>query len=752
MRRIMDHFFFGLAMRPPRGFTLSLRHLLIVLTAIGLLPLAALGAWSVHAAGAYHQREQERALLDLARALSSAVDAELDGTVATLSSMARTPAVDAGDMHAFYDTVVDQVHTQPEWLGVNLADADGRMLWRSYAAYGAAPAPVADPDSLHQVLALRRPVVGRIARGKGGQAAVPVRIPLADRAGHQYALTAVIRPDRILRVILRQQVPPGSIISVLDASGTVVARSLNHAHTVAGQPSAMLARRIRSGQPEAVAVAVTLEGETVLSAYTKLSRYGWTVAVGAPPAAWAAAPTRSFLVYGIGILLSLALSIGLASLLARRIVRHIGALQRGAAALGAAPSADAKADADAIAAALPVSHVREIGAMAAALRAAAGQRAAHEAERARLLASLEDALAQARQAGRAKDEFLAVLGHELRNPLSPIVGALDLMDLRDEAANRRERGIMRRQVSHLKHLVDDLLDVSRIAAGKLRLDVGPVNLADLARHAVAARPDQPVRLRVADAAPAHGIWVHGDEHRLNQVLGNLLSNAARFGSTATDVTLDVVDRAARLTVDDNGIGMTPDLAARVFEPFYQAPQQLARGTGGLGLGLAIVHRIVELHGGAITARSAGPGRGSRFEVTLPLGAAPHDDTAPAPAAHAQPLRVLLVDDNEDAATLTAAVLRRYGHEVRTAHTAAGALALVAAWVPQVALLDIGLPDMDGHALAVALRTAVGSSLRLVALSGYGKLPDVTAADFDLYLTKPASTEDLQRALQVTADA
>lgn len=724
-------------------FTLSLRHLLILLTAIGLLPLAVLGAWSVHAAGAYHQREQERALLDLARALSSAVDAELDGTVATLSSMARTPAVDAGDMRAFYATAVEQAKAQPEWIGVNLLDAEGRMLWRTNAPLDAPPVPVADPPSLRQALALRRPVVGHIALGKGGHAAVPVRIPLADLAGHQYALTAIVRPDRILRVIARQQVPAGSVITVLDAGGAIVARSLNHDGTVARQPGQRLAQRIRSGIPEDVATSVTLEGDTVLSAYTMLSRYGWTVAVGAPSAAWEAVPSRGFVLYGIGILLSLALSIGLASWLARRIVHHIGVLQRGAAALGGAPSSPG----DASAPDLPASRIREIGAMATALEAAAGRRAAYEAERARLLASLEEALAQARQAGRAKDEFLAVLGHELRNPLSPIVGALDLMDMRDEPSGRRERGIMRRQVAHLKHLVDDLLDVSRIAAGKLRIEIGPVNLADVARHAVAALPGQPIRLSAPDA-----VWVHGDEHRLAQVLGNLLSNAARFGSTATEIVLDTADGHARLLVADNGVGMTPDLAARVFEPFYQAPQPLARATGGLGLGLAIVHRIVELHGGTITASSAGPGQGSRFEMTLPLGAAVQDTAAPAQAEATQALQVLIVDDNEDAAVLTAAVLARFGHAVRTAHTAAAALALLDGWMPQVALLDIGLPDMDGHALAAALRRRAGPGLRLVALSGYGRPAGTTVTDFDLYLSKPASIEDLQRALGPVATA
>jgi signal transduction histidine kinase/ActR/RegA family two-component response regulator len=730
-------------MHAQRAPTLSLRHLLILLTAIGLLPLAALGAWSVHLAAEYHQSEQERTLLDLARALSSAVDAELDGTVATLASMARTPALDEGDVRAFYPIARDQALAQPEWLGVILADAQGRMLFRTTAPLDAPPQPVADPASLRLALVLRRPVIGHLSRGKGGRPAVPVRYPAIDAAGHAYVLTAVVQPDRVMRVIARQQVPAGSMITVLDSDGTIVARSSGEPDRAGSPPSPTLARLIRLNGPEGVGATRTIEGEAAATAYTRMSRYGWTVAVGAPPAGWVGGARQGFVWYAAGIVLSLALSIGLASLLAGRLVRRIGTLETGFAALGA--GADL---------AVPRSRIREIDAMGAALREAGAQRAERERERgslmdtlAQVLAKREEALDQARQAGRAKDEFLAVLGHELRNPLAPIAGALDLMDLRNDEGSRRERGIMRRQVAHLKHLVDDLLDVSRIASGKLRIESAPVDLAAVARHAVAALPDQPIRLDVPDA-----LWVDGDEHRLVQVLGNLLSNAARFGSTDTRVVLECVDGEARLAVSDNGIGMDAALAERVFEPFYQAPQPLVRHSG-LGLGLAIVRRIVELHGGRVSAHSDGPGRGSRFEIRLPLGTPAAGAAPPAAHADAAPLKVLVVDDNEDAAALTAAVLRQLGHDVRTAHTAAAALDVQADWPPDAAVLDIGLPDMDGYTLAAAMRRAAGGKpLRLAALTGYGRQAGVAAhspvdtAAFDLHLTKPATVDDLRRAL------
>jgi len=725
-------------MRSSSGFTLSLRRLLIVLSAIGLLPLALLGLWSLHLAGQYQQREQERAMLDQARALSSAVDAELDGAVATLASMARTPAMDAADLHAYYEAARAQVAAQPEWLSVILTDAQGNILFRTTSPFGTTGGRVADPESLQQLLAVQRPLVGRVTFGPRGRAAFPVRVPIRDGEGRLYALTAVIQPDRILRVIERQQTPEGSVIGVLDAAGSVVARSLNQAQSVTRPPSASLVELIRQSAPEGVAPTTTLEGDAVVSAYTRVSHYGWTVAVGVPRNAVGAAAFQGVAIYGWGLAASLLASIGAAWLLSARIARTFRSLQQGAAALDAGESAQ-----------VAPSRVTEFALMGEAIEAAAARRAAHEAERSRLLASLEAALAASREASQAKDEFLAMLGHELRNPLSPIVASLDLMDLRGDASSARERTIMRRQVQHMKRLVDDLLDVSRIATGKMDIELRPLNLADLVRHAATVRAGMMVELAAPEA-----LWVAGDENRLAQVLNNLLSNAERFGNGVVRIGLSAHEGRARLEVADGGIGMAPELLARVFEPFYQAPQQLARSTGGLGLGLAIVRKIVELHGGAIRAHSDGPGCGSRFVVELPLTAAAACAPAVESTAQASRQRVLVVDDNVDAATSTALVLEQLGHEVRVAHSATAALAECLRYQPTVAILDIGLPDMDGYALAAAVRQTAGAP-RLVALTGYGQEADLgraSAAGFDLHLTKPATLDDLRRAVSAPAVA
>jgi len=728
-------------MHAHRGRSLPLRHLLILLTAIGLLPLALLGIWSIHVASEYRQREQERAMLDLARALSSAVDAELDSTVAALSGLARSPAMVAGDIRSFYDVARNQAATQPNWLGVFLADRDGTALFRTNAAFGSAMPPAADPESLQQALILHRAVVGRMILGARGNAAAAVRIPITDGHANTYVLSAIVKPDRILRVIERQQAPSDSLIAVIDATGHIVARSKNQERYVAQAITPAMRELMRKHGQEGTGPTSTKEGDPVATAYTSLSRYGWTVIVNSPAAGLRSAFLQGAGTYAAGVGISLAICIALAYWLSWRIVAAFNHLRRAAAAVGAGRPFS-----------VPHSRIRELGRMGRALEAAGHQRARHELERSRLLASLEAALEQARRAGQAKDEFLAVLGHELRNPLSPIVASLDLMDMRDEAGARRERAIMRRQVTHLKRLVDDLLDVSRIASGKLNLHLRPLDLAETVRHTVAALPGLAITLEAPDT-----LWIEGDDSRLVQVLNNLLSNAARFGSTATHVSLaaDQVAGLARLTVEDNGIGMDASLLSRVFEPFYQAPQTLARRTGGLGLGLAIVRKIVELHGGSVSAASAGPDRGSRFEVLLPLAAAPAKPAPSAPAAAQKTWRILLVDDNEDAAAGTGTLLRQLGHGVDIAHNAMQALAAARARPPDVAILDIGLPDMDGYQLAAALRQEHGKALRLVALSGYGQQADIERArdaGFDLHLTKPATLEDLVRALQPASPA
>jgi len=360
----------------------------------------------------------------------------------------------------------------------------------------------------------------------------------------------------------------------------------------------------------------------------------------------------------------------------------------------------------------------------------------------------------AERASRAKDDFLAMLGHELRNPLAPIVMALELMRLRGDQSLVKERSVIERQVHHLVRLIDDLLDVSRIARGKVRLERRAVDIAEVVARAVeqtqATVSDAGHELHV-DVEP--GIIADVDPARLAQVIANLVTNAAKYTPAGGRLELRASATPARITiaVRDNGAGIAPELLPRVFDLFIQGEQGRDRAHGGLGIGLAVAKAIVELHGGVIRGESAGQGAGSVFTVDLPR--LPHVRLRSEPvaiAADRTALRIVVVDDNRDACELLAEAMRELGHEVHIAHDGPGGLRVTSEVVPDVAILDLGLPGMDGYELARAVReTLADRSPRLIALSGYGQPADrrrSADAGFSAHLIKPTSLHALEQLL------
>jgi signal transduction histidine kinase/ActR/RegA family two-component response regulator len=373
---------------------------------------------------------------------------------------------------------------------------------------------------------------------------------------------------------------------------------------------------------------------------------------------------------------------------------------------------------------------------------------------------LEVARSKAESSDRAKDEFLAMLGHELRNPLSPIVTALELMKLKGDSASR-ERKVIERQVAHLMRLVDDLLDVSRVARGKIALRKEAIALSSVVAKAVEmASPLLEQRAHRLDIEVPEGLRLHGDETRLAQVFANLLSNAAKYTDAGGHITVRASTSAGRVRVSviDDGVGIAPELLPRVFDMFVQGHRSVDRGQGGMGLGLALVRNLVKLHGGEVSVHSEGLGRGSQFTVELPLLAeaevvAPVAKAEPDVARAAVPMRILVVDDNVDAAITLGDLLRDVGHSVMVAHDGPSALEASARFQPELAILDIGLPVMDGYELAARLRERFKEqSPYLVALTGYGQPSDrerSSAAGFDLHLVKPI---DATRLLDVIEQA
>jgi len=381
-------------------------------------------------------------------------------------------------------------------------------------------------------------------------------------------------------------------------------------------------------------------------------------------------------------------------------------------------------------------------------------------------AALEASTQALQEANHRKDEFLAMLAHELRNPLAPIRTAVQLLRLKElaEPHRSRARDVIERQVEHLVNLIDDLLDVSRITRGMITLQLEPVLLGAIVARAVeTARPAIDTHRHALEIdLPDELISIEGDKTRLVQVIANILHNAAKFTDPGGLIRLNVrrEGQYAVINISDTGIGIAPELLPRIFDLFTQVHSRSERAQGGLGIGLALVRRLTEMHGGSVTVHSEGAGRGAEFVVRLPVMALQvaglssqkrESGTIP----QIDPQRILVADDNHDAAEALSLQLRLAGHEVRTAHDGVEALALAEAFEPDIVLLDLGMPKMDGYEVARRVRMRPGGRrMKLIALTGWGQQQDrdrTSAAGFDAHLVKPVAEVHLFRALAVAVD-
>jgi signal transduction histidine kinase/ActR/RegA family two-component response regulator len=457
---------------------------------------------------------------------------------------------------------------------------------------------------------------------------------------------------------------------------------------------------------------------------------GWMLLVGLQDSSLDA--TETVWLMGAGVAAGIALALLLAAALARKIASPITSLAAATKALVSGARFE-----------LPRAvRIREIAEAAEALDKAA--------------AAVRSREAAARDAERAKDEFLAMLSHELRNPLATLASAAYLLRRSAaDAASGQAADTVSRQVQHMTRLIEDLLDLSRITKGKLSLSRRPLDLAQVARQAVE-------ELRAAGRLEQHRIqlelepaWARADEARIEQIAANLIGNALKNTPENGEIAISV--RRARdsvlLSVRDSGVGMAPELAARVFDLFVQGERE--HGRGGLGIGLALVKQLAELHGGSAAAVSAGLGRGAEFIVSLPAIEAPAEQAAPPPPARKATRgghRILLIEDHDDTRRNLCAALALDGHQVREAADGNAAIRSAAEFNPEVAIIDVGLPGPNGFQVAQTLRGASGTPIVLIALTGYTQ-PDALRrareAGFDEYVTKPIAPERLSRLIEAT---
>jgi signal transduction histidine kinase/ActR/RegA family two-component response regulator len=542
----------------------------------------------------------------------------------------------------------------------------------------------------------------------------------------------VLNPESLLPVLERQPIDRQWLVTAFDSQKTVVARSRGLAEALGRPVSPEFAAVVDRGGGEGWTITHTLEGEPVYTAYARSPLTAWGVGIGIPLEAVDAPLRRSLIAIAAGGLGCAGLALAVAVLVGRRVTAPMAALAAAARRFGegGALGADAPAGVD------EVEDVRRAFVGAAAL---VRQRAE-----------------EAAVAARAKDEFLAILSHELRTPLNAVYGWARM--LQDMAFNTPQQAhaldVIVRQSNAQLQLIDNLLDVSRVVTGKMRLDVRPTDLPAVIEQAIdAVRPAADAKGMTVDPPAA---LIMADAARLQRVIWNLVMNGVKFTLRGgrVDVRVDATGAHATIVVSDTGAGIPADVLPFVFEPFRQADSSSTRAHGGLGLGLALVRQIVELHGGTVTARSDGPGRGATFTVTLPRAAAPAPSgplaasAAPRGGARLHGLRVLVVDDDPDATELTGTILTAAGATVLLAHSGAEALDALSTWRPDVLVSDVGMPVTDGYALIreVRARDATdGGRTPAVALTAYGRAQDRAAAltaGFDMHVPKPVDPGEL----------
>jgi len=724
---------------------IPLRRRLLALAAAGIVPIAAMSAIGFYLLLRQQQVQAERVGLELARALATAVDAELRSSTSVLEALATTAALDRNDTSGFRERAQRVLNTQPNWAAVLLADPAGHRLMDTRFA-SPAPQPLAEPLSFDTVVRTRAPAVGNLAKGLDGSLLFPVRVPVLRNGELRYVLTAVVKPEEILDVVKRQQVPSDWVISIFDANGLRVARSRAHPENLGGQAAVTLQKLMASGADEGFGMTFSLEGDRIYASYSRLKDSGWSAAPGIPATLVEGAALRSLATYAGGVLLSVALGTFAALWVARSINQPISQLRAAAQALGRGEELKP-----------PTTSIQEIRDVSDALVTAAAQRE-------ELLRKEQEARGAAEEAGRAKDQFLAVLSHELRTPLNAVYGWARMLRsgrLHEDGAERALDAILRNANAQVQ-LIDDLLDVSRVITGKMRLDVRPVDLhavidgaLDAVRPAAEAKEIRLQKVLDARAGPAIG-----DPSRLQQVVWNLLANAVKFTPKGgrVQVHLQFVNSHVEIVVSDTGQGITPEILPYIFERFRQADSSSTRAHAGLGLGLALVKHLVELHGGSVVAHSAGRGQGSTFVVKLPVTIA----RLPAPQSHptassmdALPegarlddLRVLVVDDDSDALELAAAILKGAGASVRTCRSATEALEVLPQLRPHVLVSDIEMPGEDGYSLIKKVRTLDrerGGHTPAVALTAYGRVQDRMAsltAGYSMHVPKPVDPGEL----------
>jgi signal transduction histidine kinase/ActR/RegA family two-component response regulator len=724
---------------------MKIRSQLVVLVLAAIAPVAMFAAITTFQLWQLQREAYEQRLLERVSALRLALDTELKGTIGTLRSLADSADFDPGagplQAHAHFERLT----VRPEWITMGLVDAQGDTLVR-VDGEGAPPGLKLDEPTAAAVLSTRAPAISNLVSFENGRVLVTfVAVPVL-RKNRLNGIVYVGVEHRGWHDFLKgYPIAEDATLTLNDRNGVIIARTLNDEQWAGKRSTAGFWDRT-VGNADGVFHNVGLEGQGFYSAFSRSEQAGWVLGTGVPSKDVEAGLSVPTTLLGLGIAAAIVFASLLALFLGRRVADTVTALANYAKSM-AAPSRPSPS------APLPIVEAETIRVALdeAAVKLDARERSVNEA-----LEREARSRAAAEHANQAKDQFLAMLGHELRNPLSAISAAVTVLDMtRDPDADRRARAIVRRQLRHLTEIVNDLLDVSRLTIGKVALNRRPLDLALVVRHVVATFRDSGRCEHLKIETALTPVSVIADETRIEQVVGNLLDNACKYTPTGGHVVISVepIGNDAELSVRDDGSGIVPDLLPHVFDLFAQGQRTIDRAQGGLGLGLTVVRRLVELHGGSVAAESAGTNRGSTFTVRLPRAEAqaPVESSSDAQPALAT-RRVVLVEDNADSRDVVSTLLRMKGHDVEIAVDGPAGLAALDSREVDVALVDIGLPGFDGAELARRVRGRTGGrDLILIALTGYGTPEDratALAAGFDAFLVKPFDLHAFEAAVEV----
>ena len=735
---------------------MRIRIYIALMVAAIMLPLLLASAFAVNQIRVEEKAASLASLHKTVDAVSLTVDRDIQASIAAMMALGNSEHLQTGNFEAFYGQAKAINRKNDTWVG--LFRSDGTQVLHTSVPFNAQPTATITSALASQVIATQKTLVSDIFVGPvTGKPLIVVYVPTDTIGTSRYVVAQAFSLDHWKDIAKYQDLPANWIVAVVDRAGKFIARSHKSELLVGKQ-----------ARPELVAAASqkdtglirhsTMEGVESYDAFNHSELTGWLIAVAAPVASINAPIVRAVQTAAAGFLLAMIVSGILAAAFARRFVSAVQNASHAALALGKGQTPKAAEK----------TSILEVDALNQSL-ANAGEllenerlaRQVAEAERERLLIVEHQAYEAIQKENTAKDHFLAMLGHELRNPIAAISGAVEVLALGSKETQKGTQNsnhhldIIRRQNRHLVHIIDDLLDMSRLMVGKIVLNPQTVNLAEALQSCVDGLKAAQRINRHTISITAQPVWIFADPVRIEQIFINLIGNALKFSAAGSTIKIDTeqAGNKAVVRVQDYGTGMSPELIAQVFEPFVQGPPPISGENGGMGVGLALVRQLVGLHGGTVEVASDGLNQGSTFICHFPAVPAPVSESLSVTASQMAPqsCTLLYVEDNADVRAVMSEMLKLWGYEIIEAADGAEALAALGLKRPDAVVMDIGLPDMTGYELARQMRLLpFCQDIPIIALTGFGHLrhkDEAAKVRLDAHLVKPVDPETLIRTIE-----